>query len=970
MRRAITAVIGLMLVGCVVSVRTSGGSEPADDEPVPAPVAITIDGRPVGCGAMALVGDEARVGIVAAPEDGTPALTLDRAAVSLEREPARWRAVVRAPEGRSELVVAVERGRCEVVLVRSRTLRDALASLEGASRTRPTVMYDHETGAPANVVLDVAGTGETPGERARQFLAAYAPAFGTTVDQLRPAGEQESADGWTSVRFDQVIGGVPAWSASLTVVIGASGRVRSVHSSVIPALREAPPATLESDAVRALAEGQDLGAIREVGLTVHDRVRPRAGWIVRGERAVVLVDDASGEVVDERELTFGVAPVEVYVGTPTERTLVRSGVGGAATVVDPAADDPLTGLVYDSLSDISAYTQARFGETGWSALGDGTVRAVVSDAPNARFHGWLGTIEVGRGLAAAPDVLCHEYAHGIHVARQGDMAASIYEALADTFAMECGPAIDATDAPFVIGDAVGGVRNPGEGTSADGAAVTHLDGISARTRNPYARSFLHTHAVALAVQRYGMRFSLVPELTWEALGWRGLDTYPQLRDRWLATLTSWADSGRFGATAADVCAMAQGYREVGLDGEYAEGTGCQGEAPEGVDLVCTRRYCPLCPDEPVVSDALCPPSSFVDRPFCTNEHGERVCVGAIASFQDDCGTGMVRTCTCVEDGLTGYGAVWSCNRETQRCRPRYEGGYCPGEPLTCGNGVLDRGETCDDGNVYEGDGCSFECQAETTCDARNYELGHIHEPIWRECTASHPELSDPGLTDAMGIGVSRESFCRGIGAVSGFLGSAGGYVACQTPGQAAGSLVPIGGNIAAFLASNPACVPVAVGAGALSWLAGYNFCKSVFGLSFGRTLAWTAEDYRPYTETDEAAAELAAANVCSPEDYGFIRYQLHDPAGACQDASCAGPPGGRRGVDEAYCRSLIERTLKADRCLHFRQEQDRCFAGNTDDGHLARIREARNAVRNCAELVVDYCERLDGFRVPSWVYGL
>src|SRR5690606_28937535 len=34
------------------------------------------------------------------------------------------------------------------------------------------------------------------------------------------------------------------------------------------------------------------------------------------------------------------------------------------------------------------------------------------------------------------------------------------------------------------------------------------------------------------------------------------------------------------------------------------------------------------------------------------------------------------------------------------------------ELLTCGNGVIDAGEQCDDGNLTAGDGCSNECKVE------------------------------------------------------------------------------------------------------------------------------------------------------------------------------------------------------------------------------------------------------------------
>ncbi|MCA9655323.1 MAG: DUF4215 domain-containing protein [Myxococcales bacterium] len=46
-------------------------------------------------------------------------------------------------------------------------------------------------------------------------------------------------------------------------------------------------------------------------------------------------------------------------------------------------------------------------------------------------------------------------------------------------------------------------------------------------------------------------------------------------------------------------------------------------------------------------------------------------------------------------------------------------GYSPlGEPPPpgCGDGVVDAGEECDDGNVFDGDGCSSQCLMEGTDD--------------------------------------------------------------------------------------------------------------------------------------------------------------------------------------------------------------------------------------------------------------
>src|SRR5262249_37257249 len=57
----------------------------------------------------------------------------------------------------------------------------------------------------------------------------------------------------------------------------------------------------------------------------------------------------------------------------------------------------------------------------------------------------------------------------------------------------------------------------------------------------------------------------------------------------------------------------------------------------------------------------------------------------------------------------GDGCSSSCRSET--------GFACGGQPsvcvATCGNGVLDAGEDCDDGDTSSGDGCSASCENES-----------------------------------------------------------------------------------------------------------------------------------------------------------------------------------------------------------------------------------------------------------------
>jgi len=75
-----------------------------------------------------------------------------------------------------------------------------------------------------------------------------------------------------------------------------------------------------------------------------------------------------------------------------------------------------------------------------------------------------------------------------------------------------------------------------------------------------------------------------------------------------------------------------------------------------------------------------------------------------------CGNGIVERGETCDDGnlASGDGCSNTC---------AVESGYgCTGAPSTCsllcGNGVVDTGETCDDGNRSAGDGCSASCQTE------------------------------------------------------------------------------------------------------------------------------------------------------------------------------------------------------------------------------------------------------------------
>ena len=78
-----------------------------------------------------------------------------------------------------------------------------------------------------------------------------------------------------------------------------------------------------------------------------------------------------------------------------------------------------------------------------------------------------------------------------------------------------------------------------------------------------------------------------------------------------------------------------------------------------------------------------------------------------------CGNGVLETGEICDDGNTrdGDGCSSVCYRETGYECPM-AGSSCIKTGGKCGDGVLDPGEQCDDGNRREGDGCSSICEKE------------------------------------------------------------------------------------------------------------------------------------------------------------------------------------------------------------------------------------------------------------------
>ncbi len=133
------------------------------------------------------------------------------------------------------------------------------------------------------------------------------------------------------------------------------------------------------------------------------------------------------------------------------------------------------------------------------------------------------------------------------------------------------------------------------------------------------------------------------------------------------------------------------------DAKVGEVLSCWGE-PEACEPDCSGRVCGL----DSVCGEICPPNDC-GTDVC-NSSGQCVppeeCTDTCSvPFGYECGTweicGVLETC------------VPGCDPATEECTPL---GQCE---VTCGNGEIDTGETCDDGGTTSGDGCNSTCQIET-----------------------------------------------------------------------------------------------------------------------------------------------------------------------------------------------------------------------------------------------------------------
>lgn len=483
-----------------------------------------------------------------------------------------------------------------------------LASSEGPTR----VTRSWRTGNAGNLTgtfpLPAAAT---PREAVEAFVSEHADVFGVVPTQLVWQEERDGADAWQTHRFRQTLEDRPVLGAALEVVVDRAGRVRGLHSTLLPALVDAPVTTRSGERVAASVGATALpGVVLYTELSTLGTGSPalRAGWEAQTVDETLLVDDATGEVRvrEENQVSLTLAaldgndgnrivegdprnPPNICVGPPTP------GSGCDFNVTQPVA------TAWANYADILRWARSRSYRgvvpAGYSCpeeCGDTPVERLTScgcithDGPDyAQFTVLNGFADLAtyqgvsqnlmrldRRIVSEIDVICHEHAHGIDFGAHGNVLGSVspnprttIEAAADLFAIGCEMFVAPSRDEWVIGDSltIRDIRRRARaGVDYDTLVPTSERNLNLDVGAAYAATFVMTAAVHEAVVTHGWDMSRGYEaFAYESLVWQRPD-YPTWRDRWLTTAALWAEDGRHGLTQEDVCAMARGFRDTGL----------------------------------------------------------------------------------------------------------------------------------------------------------------------------------------------------------------------------------------------------------------------------------------------------------------------------------------------------------------------------------------------------------------------
>ncbi len=166
------------------------------------------------------------------------------------------------------------------------------------------------------------------------------------------------------------------------------------------------------------------------------------------------------------------------------------------------------------------------------------------------------------------------------------------------------------------------------------------------------------------------------------------------------------------------------------------GVGCDDDNACTGNDVCTNGTCAGvsldCDDEDVCTDDSCDPAIG-----CQYVHNVAPCDdGNECTTGDACANG-----SCVPGGATNCNDQVPCT--TDSCDVE-QGCLHVAQAPCCSNGIVEAGESCDDGNLADGDGCSSQCQNEL--NAQCYKNYSTLNQNWRNVNYGNGSTCDSNLS--------------------------------------------------------------------------------------------------------------------------------------------------------------------------------------------------------------------------------
>ncbi len=170
------------------------------------------------------------------------------------------------------------------------------------------------------------------------------------------------------------------------------------------------------------------------------------------------------------------------------------------------------------------------------------------------------------------------------------------------------------------------------------------------------------------------------------------------------------------------------------EAECAEGQACVGYA--------CRDVCD--------SDNDCRDAGLLCGGPSESRHCRECLVASDCDNERACVAGRCRATETIPSG--GAGGAGGGSGEANGSAGSGQAGAAPGTPAACGDGVVDSGETCDDGNATDSDGCSATCsiEADYDCDEKPVDGRVKIRAVYRDFSAEHLDFepSSSGISEA------------------------------------------------------------------------------------------------------------------------------------------------------------------------------------------------------------------------------